>query len=83
MAVKNITVAVDNEIYEQARRLAAARNTSVSALVKEFLTTLRAVPQSAARQQVLQLQAEFAAMAELQPGSADKLAGYNQDGTFE
>jgi plasmid stability protein len=35
--VKNITVSVPDEVYRQARILAAERNTSVSALVREFL----------------------------------------------
>lgn len=81
--MKNITVTVGDEIYEQARRLAAARKTSVSALVKDFLSRLKTPPTSEAREQVAQLQADFAAMPVRQQGSADELAGYNQDGTFE
>jgi plasmid stability protein len=38
--VKNITVSVPDEIYRQARVKAAARDRSVSALVREFLTSL-------------------------------------------
>ncbi len=38
--VKNITVSVDEEVYRQARIRAAERNTSVSALVREFLAGL-------------------------------------------
>jgi len=38
--VKNITVSVPDEIYRRARIRAAARDTSVSALVREFLTGL-------------------------------------------
>lgn len=38
--VKNITVAVDEETYRRARMKAAERDTSVSALVKNFLTEL-------------------------------------------
>jgi hypothetical protein len=40
--VKNITVSLDDEIYRQARMIAAERDTSISALVKEFLTGLGA-----------------------------------------
>lgn len=36
--MKNITVTVDDETYRQARIKAAERDTSVSALVKQFLT---------------------------------------------
>ena len=38
--VKNITVAVDEATYLSARVIAAKRNTSVSALVREFLLNL-------------------------------------------
>jgi hypothetical protein len=40
--VRNITVTVDDETYRQARIKAAERDTSVSALVKQFLTDLAA-----------------------------------------
>ncbi len=35
--MKNITVSIDDETYRQARIKAAEQNTSVSALVREFL----------------------------------------------
>jgi len=38
--MKNITVSVDEDTYRQARIKAAERDTSVSALVKQFLTEL-------------------------------------------
>jgi hypothetical protein len=38
--VKNITVSLDEETYRRARMAAAQRDTSVSALVKHFLTEL-------------------------------------------
>ncbi len=38
--VKNITVSVDEETYRRARMKAAERDTSASALVKQFLVTL-------------------------------------------
>lgn len=38
--MKNITVSVDDEIYRRARMKAAERDTSVSALVKQFLIDL-------------------------------------------
>lgn len=40
--MKNITVSVDNETYRRARVKAAEQDTSVSALVKHFLTELAA-----------------------------------------
>ncbi|MEX1119539.1 MAG: DUF6364 family protein [Terrimicrobiaceae bacterium] len=38
--MKNITIALDDEIYRKARIVAAQRDASVSALVKKFLITL-------------------------------------------
>jgi plasmid stability protein len=38
--MKNITVTVDDETYRRARIKAAERETSVSALVKQFLNEL-------------------------------------------
>ncbi|MBV6487152.1 MAG: hypothetical protein GHHEDOFH_01095 [Pseudorhodoplanes sp.] len=38
--MKNITVSVDDETYRQARVKAAERNTSISALVRDFLSGL-------------------------------------------
>ena len=38
--MKNITVTVDDEIYQRARIKAAEQNTSVSALVKAYLAKL-------------------------------------------
>jgi plasmid stability protein len=38
--MKNITVSLDDETYRRARIKAAERDTSVSALVKTFLTKL-------------------------------------------
>ena len=38
--MKNITVSLDDETYRRARMIAAQRDTSVSALVKHFLTEL-------------------------------------------
>jgi len=38
--MKNITVSLPDDIYRRARIKAAERDTSVSALVREFLTSL-------------------------------------------
>jgi len=38
--MKNITVSLDDETYRRARVIAAERDTSVSALVKQFLVEL-------------------------------------------
>jgi hypothetical protein len=39
--MKNITVTVDDEIYRQARIVAAERNQTVTALVREYLQSLQ------------------------------------------
>jgi Family of unknown function (DUF6364) len=41
--VKSITVAIDDETYRRARVAAAKRDTSVSALVKAYLSSLSSV----------------------------------------
>ncbi len=40
--MKNITVSLDDDTYRRARIVAAQRDTSVSALVKRYLTELAA-----------------------------------------
>ena len=40
--MKNITLAIDEETYRQARIAAARRDASVSSLVKQYLQTLAA-----------------------------------------
>ena len=47
--MKNITVTVDDETYRKARMKAAEQGTSVSALVKRFLTGLVAGESDAER----------------------------------
>ena len=47
--MKNITVSVDDGTYRRARVKAAERDTSVSALVKQFLIGLAAEESSAER----------------------------------
>ena len=47
--MKNITVTVDDETYRKARMKAAEQDTSVSALVKNFLTELAAGESDAER----------------------------------
>jgi hypothetical protein len=40
--MKNITVSVDDEIYRRARVVAAERDTSISAMVREYLNAVAA-----------------------------------------
>jgi uncharacterized protein YdaU (DUF1376 family) len=40
VCVKNVTVSLDDATYRRARMIAAERDTSISALVKEFLIEL-------------------------------------------
>jgi predicted CopG family antitoxin len=52
--VKNITVTVPDDVYRKARMKAAERDSSVSALVREFLTELADEEDDFARRQRLQ-----------------------------
>lgn len=52
--MKNITVTVPDEVYRKARIKAAERDSSVSALVREFLCELAADGDDFARRQRLQ-----------------------------
>lgn len=47
--MKNITLSVDDEVLAAVRRLAAERNSSVNALVREYLTNLAAHENRASR----------------------------------
>ncbi len=38
--MRNVTVSLDDDTYRRARMIAAERDTSISALVKEFLVRL-------------------------------------------
>jgi plasmid stability protein len=61
--VKNITLSIDDETYRQARIRAAEQNTSVSALVKQFLTArTQAVHAGAPPAALLELAAELRAL---------------------
>jgi len=52
--VKNITVSLPDDVYRGARIKAAEQDTSVSALVREFLYRLANDPGDAARRRQLQ-----------------------------
>ena len=47
--MKNIILSVDEKVLEVVRRRAAERNSSVNALVREYLTTLAAQEDRLAR----------------------------------
>ena len=57
--MRNITVSLDDDTYRRARIIAAERDTSISALVKEFLVGL-----GAAEGQVERLKGEERALRE-------------------
>jgi plasmid stability protein len=54
--VKNITIAVEDEVYRRARIRAAQDDTSVSALVRDFLIQLASQEDTAERLKKLQEQ---------------------------
>jgi hypothetical protein len=47
--MKNITLSVDEDVLATVRRVAAERNSTVNALVREYLTNLAAHQDRAAR----------------------------------
>jgi plasmid stability protein len=59
--MKNITVSLDDETYRQARIVAAEQNTSVSALVRRFLSKL-AIPAMTSEERQAELERFFAAL---------------------
>jgi hypothetical protein len=69
--MKNITVSLDDETYRNARIKAAALDTSVSALVKRYLTELAAGETEF--QQLKRLQVELLAQVPADFRAADNL----------
>jgi hypothetical protein len=57
---KNITLTVDEDVLEKVRRVASDRNTTVDALVRDYLVRLALQQDRAAkaRQRLLELSAE-------------------------
>jgi hypothetical protein len=55
--MKNVTIAVDEAILRDVRRIAAERSTSLNALIREFLESLREREARAvnARKRILEL----------------------------
>jgi hypothetical protein len=55
--MKNITLAIDEDVLEAVRKYAAARDTTVNAIVREHLTHLADIEDRAAkaRQRLLEL----------------------------
>jgi plasmid stability protein len=55
--VRNITVSLPDDVYREARIKAASRDSSVSALVREFLTSLAGEEDTFARLKRLETEA--------------------------
>jgi len=51
--VKNITLAIDEEVLDKARVVAARRRATVNAMVRDFLTKIAASDQKRARRDLL------------------------------
>ncbi len=65
--MKNITIALDDATYRNARIAAARRDASVSALVKQYLTTLAATEEPA-HPPALELETLLEEIASRHPG---------------
>ena len=72
--MKNITVSLEDEIYRRARIKAAENNTSVSALVKGFLTQLTTAESDTDRRKRLQNETLIAIRATQSFRAADRLS---------
>ena len=59
--MKNITLSVEDELYEESRVLAAQRKTTVTGLVREYLQNLSAAEQrrERARREILKMIGSF------------------------
>ena len=59
--MKNITLSVEDELYEESRVLAAQRKTTVTGLVREYLQNLSAAEQrrERARREMLKMIGNF------------------------
>ena len=57
VGMKNVTIALDEAMLREARRIAAARSTSLNALIREFLEQLtrRESEAQKARRRIVQL----------------------------
>ena len=59
--MKNITLSVEDELYEESRVLAAQRKTTVTGMVREYLQSLSAAEQrrERARREILKMIGSF------------------------
>ncbi len=59
--MKNITLAVEDEVLAEARKYAAANNTTINALVRDYLSRLARFESRSkkAREELLKLAREF------------------------
>ena len=86
MATKNLTLKLDESIYLGAREIAAARATSVSALVTEFLTdlNLKTPPSDTEMERRKErLQALWKLSDEHSPKGTEALGPFNREDAYE
>jgi hypothetical protein len=65
--MKNITLAIDEEVLAEARRYAAARNTTVNALVRDYLSQIAQDADRVAKARVRLLELSAKSSAEVGP----------------
>jgi hypothetical protein len=65
--MKNITLAIDEEVLAEARRYAAARNTTVNALVRDYLSQIAQDADRVAKARVRLLELSERSSAEVGP----------------
>ena len=86
MATKNITLKVDESVYHRAREIAAEKETSVSALVADFLVglNLKTPPSvSEMERRKEKLQALWKLSAEHSSKGTNSLGPFNREAAYE
>ena len=74
--MKNITVSLDDELYERSRVLAAQRKTTVTGLVRDYLTSLSKAQErrQEARRQILGMIGTFGGKVGRMPSREERHA---------
>ena len=74
--MRNITVTLKDDLYEQSRMLAAQRKTTVTGLVREYLTNLSTAEQrrEGARREILDMIGTFGGKVGRMPSREERHA---------
>jgi hypothetical protein len=75
--VKNITLSIEDELYDRSRVLAAQRRTTVTGLVRDYLRSLarHEARQEQARREILRMVGAFGGEVGRMPSREERNAG--------